>query len=235
MTMSLNNKIADAISDWAKQVFALIDMLQPQFAQIIQPQFDGGSVLDISPSARRKLKTIAAQHLVGSSVDGLGMIFSKDYVADRSSLLEWWVQDRDKIRQQEFMTDPESPLFYDYEQLEWFQGGFSERSRTIAGPYIDHLGVNKYVTTWTTPLILSGKTIGVVGVDLLVETVEKALLPYFLQAKSGKAALVNTSSQVIVSTFGNYPSGTLLETQPDGHILLPITIGELKLQLLVLA
>src|SRR5699024_6742087 len=177
------------------------------FANIIEGDVEASPNFNVSPQNRARLYEAARQYFTTNPrADGMGLIFQRDLVAPSSPALEWWIREGDTFRWQKFDNDPSSPLFYDYEQLEWFRGGFGAQARTIAGPYIDYLGVDEYITTWTIPLIVGLETVGVVGMDLKVDTLEKCLIPILRKAPNSRAALVNEGGRVIVSTIGPYGS-----------------------------
>lgn len=233
MELKRNAEVVQQCSRWIERVFTSIAEVRTQFVEIIEPYVQQAQPIEIPAAARKQLFQAATHHLEQYASDGVGLIFQRKLMSAASPALEWWIRDGDEILRQEFVNDPGSPMFYDYEQLEWFRGGFGAEARTIAGPYIDYLGVNDYITTWTIPLTVHGRTVGVVGLDMKVNTVEKFLIPILLKAAQRRAAVVNESSQVIVSTIGPLASGTLVETVPEGYALLPLDVEDLELQLLV--
>ncbi|OAV51028.1 hypothetical protein A6F49_02650 [Enteractinococcus helveticum] len=214
-------------------VFESISAVGTKFAEIVQPHVDETQSINIASATRKDLFLAAANYLEQHPADGVGLIFQRELMAASSPELEWWIRDGEKFTRQEFVNDPDSPLFYDYEQLEWFRGGFGAEARTVAGPYIDYLGVNDYVTTWTIPFVIHDRTVGVVGIDIKISTLEKVLIPKLLKAVDRRAALVNENKQIIVSTIGPLPSGTLVETVPEGYVVLPLEVDKLDLALLV--
>lgn len=233
MELKRNAEVVQQCSRWIEGVFASIVEVRTQFVEIIEPYVQRAQQIEIPAAARKRLFQAATHHLERYASDGVGLIFQRDLMAAASPALEWWIREGDEVLRQEFDNDPGSPRFYDYEQLEWFRGGFGAEARTIAGPYIDYLGVNDYITTWTIPLVVHGRTVGVVGLDLKVNTVEKYLIPTLLKATQRRAAVVNETSQVFVSTIGPLAAGTLVEAVPEGYALLPLDVADLELKLLV--
>lgn len=233
MELARNAEVLQQCSDWVEMVFQSVAEVGAKFAEIVATHVDDTQAINIASATRKDLFLAAVNHLEQYPADGVGLIFQRELMAASSPELEWWIRENDKITRQEFVNDPDSPLFYDYEQLEWFRGGFGAEARTVAGPYIDYLGVNDYVTTWTMPFVIHHKTVGVVGIDLKISTVEKILIPKLIKAVDRRAALVNENKQIIVSTIGPLPSGTLVETVPEGYVVLPLQVENLALTLLV--
>lgn len=227
-------EITPRLSAWIENIFDGVTQVRTKFVAIVEQHVEKSPKFYVSPSERKKLFEIGSKHLTAQpAIDGVGLIFQRELVDPSSPALEWWIRDGEEYRWQEFDNDPSSPRFYDYEQLEWFRGGFGAEARTIAGPYIDYLGVDDYITTWTIPLVVDHQTIGVVGADLRVDTLEKCLIPILRQAPNGRAALVNDGGRVIVSTIGPYGSGALVQSVPTDYILIPLNVADMDLQLLV--
>jgi hypothetical protein len=63
------------------------------------------------------------------------------------------------------------------------------------------------------PAVSDGAMIGVVGADLYVNDIERALLPA-VRAAGRSAALVNASGRVVVASDSSRPTGSLLRI-PD--------------------
>ncbi|WP_022870344.1 cache domain-containing protein [Yaniella halotolerans] len=226
-------EITQRLSDWTENIFDGVTQVRTKFVNVVEQHVEKSPKFYVSSAERKMLHEVAAEHLAARpATDGVGLIFQRELVHASSPALEWWIRFGDHCRWQEFDNDPSSPRFYDYEQLEWFRGGFGAEARTIAGPYIDYLGVDEYITTWVIPLVVNHKTVGVVGADLKVDTLEKCLIPILQKAPNGRAALVNEGGRVIVSTIGPYGSGALLETAPPGYTLQPLCVADMDLQLL---
>ena len=222
------------LSDWIENIFDDVTQVRSKFVDVVEQYVEKSPKFYVSSVERKRLSEIATQYLTNQpATDGVGLIFQRELVDPSSPALEWWIRDGEQFHRQEFDNDPSSPRFYDYEQLEWFRGGFGAEARTIAGPYIDYLGVDEYITTWTIPLIVGLETVGVVGMDLKVDTLEKCLIPILRKAPNSRAALVNEGGRVIVSTIGPYGSGALIETAPAGYALKPLNVADMNLQLLV--
>lgn len=227
-------ELAQELSGWILEVFAAVDSFGKQCTDILEPALQASPPFAVSSLAREQLRSIATTQLVADDgPDGAGVIFQRDLMLPSSPALEWWVRFGDDVERQEFVNDPSSPLFYDFEQLEWFRGGFGSESRTIAGPYIDYLGVNDYISTWTIPLVLDNKTVGVVGFDLKIATLEQLLIPKLLSVPNGRAALINETGQVIVGTIGQFSSGALVEAPPKGYVCHRVPVDSLELKLMV--
>ena len=109
--------------------------------------------------------------------------------------------------------DPTSESFRDYTTLEWWRVPTTTGARHVTGPYVDYLCTDDYTLTLTIPARHGGRVIGVVGADLYVNDVERALLAHIRGLDA--ATIVNASGRVIVSTDPHRPTGSLLRATGD--------------------
>ena len=234
MEPSRSAEVVQQLSGWIESLFVTLQDIGTDFSTVLEDSLDSTTPIVIDGVIRRRLHEVAARYLTNVDYpDGTGFIFQRELVPENATALEWWArEDRQAVRK-DFINDPSSPLFYNYEQLEWFRGGFGAQARTIAGPYIDHFGVRDYITTWAIPLIVHERTVGVVAADLKLATLEHILLPMLLRAPNGRAALVNQTGQVIISTIAHVPSGTIVGSLTEGFDLLSLTVTNMNLSVLV--
>lgn len=79
-------------------------------------------------------------------------------------------------------------------------------SRHVAGPYVDVHGTDGYMLTFTVPMEVDGRFLGVAGADVLVTRFESVVL-----GRLGRhAVLANEEGRVVVSTSSRWITGCLL-------------------------
>lgn len=103
----------------------------------------------------------------------------------------------------------------DFTSLEWYRVPESTRRAHVTGPYVDYLCICDYILTVTMPVQAGGTMIGVVGADIYVRRLEKAVLPAMLALRRD-AALLNEAGRVVVSTDLALPVGGILAPEGDG-------------------
>lgn len=234
MESSRSADLVHQLSRWIESLFETLQTIGNDFTRILEDTLDPTTPIMIDDSTRQMLHHVASRYLTDVDYpDGTGFIFQRTLVPENSTALEWWAREEGRATRKDFVNDPSSPLFYDYEQLEWFRGGFGAEARTIAGPYIDHFGIRDYITTWAIPLMVHKKTVGVVAADLKLATLEQLLLPSLLRARNGRAALVNQTGQVIISSIAHLPSGAIIDSPPEDFELLPLTVKNMELKVLI--
>ena len=114
--------------------------------------------------------------------------------------------------------------FRDYTNLEWWRAPSSTLAQHITGPYVDYLCTDDYTLTLTAPVLFTSRMVGVVGADLYVNDIERALLPR-VASIDGSATIVNASGRVVVSNDTARPTGSLLRLDtlsgtPGGPVVL---------------
>jgi hypothetical protein len=128
-------------------------------------------------------------------VVGAGFVAAPDVLADHDLYMAWWQGD-DRALLGAPETDPITAEPADYTRRPWFRVPAETRAAHFTGPYVDFVCTGDYVITTTTPVIASDRMVGVVGVDILVESLEASLLPVLRRAG---ASLVNEHGRAVVS------------------------------------
>ena len=128
---------------------------------------------------------------------------------DQPRWIEWWRWEHDRPEQTEFQLDPESLDYYDYTRADWFLIPHRADHRSIVGPYVDFWGVNHYILTLTTPVLVGRRFVGVAGADLRVDEVERRLYRA-LRGMDGDLVLVNEANRVVGSKSARWLAGSVL-------------------------
>ncbi len=154
----------------------------------------------------------------GALVIGAGFVAAPRFLADTDWHLAWWLGHSNTfglgsadpgIRRLLAEEDPTAENFRDYTTLEWWRVPAATLNPHITGPYVDYLCTDDYTLTLTVPVTRGGELVGVVGADLYVNEIERALLPW-VRRVDGTATLVNESGRVVVSTDPHRATGTIL-------------------------
>jgi len=141
-------------------------------------------------------------------VYGAGFIAAMDLLADAPSHLAWWQgNDRRKL----VFPAQSVKQAIDYRELEWFRVPSTTGAAHVAGPYVDYLCSDEYTMTAAAPVVVDGTFVGVAGLDVLVDTVERRLTPS-LRALGRPILLVNGVGRVLVSTDPRFASGDVVRS-----------------------
>lgn len=172
----------------------------------------------------------------GALIIGAGFVAQPGFIPDAPWHLAWWLGHantfgvtgpaRPELRRLVAVEDEHSESFRDYTTLEWWRVPSTTHARHITGPYVDYLCTDDYTLTLTMPAFSGGAMIGVVGADLYVNDIERALLPA-VRAAGRSAALVNASGRVVVASDSSRPTGSLIRpaTWANHDRLVPCETG----------
>ncbi|MBP1327383.1 hypothetical protein JOF28_002615 [Leucobacter exalbidus] len=223
--------VRERLETWFAERLLAIDALAVEM--LAKMHLDDNGILDLSESARRRLKTVAAQFLLNNEhIDGCGLIFAHSALGTENGHLEWWVREDDaRFARYSFGVVPGADRYYDYEQHEWFVRSFEQGESALVGPYIDYLGVESYVLTLTVPAVVNGNRLGAVGNDIQLEDLERALLP-LLQQREQELVLLSHHGNVLFGTSAQFLPGDYVPDSLPGYAREALSPQAMGLQLL---
>lgn len=128
---------------------------------------------------------------------------ASDLVVHEGNPLAWW-QGVDRLLLGASMFGPGQAAI-DLVRLEWYRIPEATGLRHVAGPFVDYLCSNEITITSSMPVELDGRFGGVICADVLVASLEEALLPRI--SEIADATLVNTSGRVVVSSDSDFETG----------------------------
>jgi hypothetical protein len=164
--------------------------------------------------------------------DGAGFIFDPHRIAIPEQLIQWQVRSQeDGFEPYGFVYDTDSTEYYDFMRLPWFETPRRTGEPTMAGPYLDYLGVDDYVLTATVPIVAGGVFVGVSGVDIQVSLLERIMLSR-CRGLRVPVALVTPEDRIVCSNSAHYLPGDRLPQEPEaGHrMVLPTRVPTLAVQ-----
>ncbi|MDJ0335586.1 cache domain-containing protein [Salinibacterium sp. G-O1] len=207
---------ATAMSDVFDSVFALIDDWRAAVGHALVERNGVVTAAEIDHITGQLVVPRLSHHK--ALIIGGGFVAARGFLADTDWHLAWWLGSGNTFRAEpdnpiprrlQAEEDPTSDTFRDYTALEWWRVPAATMARHITGPYVDYLCTDEYTLTLTMPVSFRGAMVGVVGADLFVSDVERALLPA-LRSIGAPATLINASRRIVVSTDPHRPTGTIL-------------------------
>ena len=141
---------------------------------------------------------------------GAGFIADGEVVRGRGVHFAWWLGPLDDNPVLGSTTEPTrldlstrgyTEYLRDFRALEWYRIPATTRHAHVTGPYVDHLCTCDYILTLTMPVHHRDeeRMVGVIGADVAVRRLERALLGAFLEVDE-PLALVNEHGRVVLST-----------------------------------
>lgn len=162
-----------------------------------------------SPATSAQINALVEPYARGLLADGLllgtGFVAGRDALSDTAWHLAWWQgQSQQLLGESGSVTG--DPL--DYTKREWFRRPLETGERHVTGPYVDYVCSDEYVVTCTQPVLVDGRMLGVVGSDILAETLERLLLKNLTAAG---VILVNRHGRAVISADHTIAAGELVD------------------------
>lgn len=228
-TTTAATKAAQEIAAWTSTLGLDVDKFASQTATLWTNR---QSPFSVTPRDVAQLENMTKEFLeTHSFVVGAGVIFSANAIENRDGVLEWWIRRGQGIEKLEFDLTPGGERFYDYQNMPFFTSASRTGERSMWGPYVDYLGLDEYILTYSAPFQVGGKFAGVAGCDIRIRKLEEIFMPA-LRAIPGDAALLNGSNRVVVGNSGAYLVGERIRHIPSNKQLIPIEVPHLELSLL---
>lgn len=192
--------VVERVTALFDEIFAGIDRMRVRIEErFAAGPVDAAAVVEVVERDARDL--LDRGHALGA-----GYVAALDALTDRPLYLAWWQGD-----DQQLLGESEAPASgapFDYTRREWFRVPEETGRRHLTGPYVDFVCTDEYVVTCTMPVVAGGRMVGVVGADVLVETLEDLLLAPLSEVG---ATLVGEHGRTIVSADHRLAPGTLLD------------------------
>ena len=225
---------ANALTSWTNGVSTEIEKLSRNVASLLERNLVGKSKVD--KAALAGLDKLSLEFLAKNSFAvGAGTFFAHESVEEGGRALEWWSRKSSgAVGRLDFDLTPGSNRFYDYEKLPYFSTAASTGEQTLWGPYIDYLGFEEYILTFTAPFSVHGTFTGVTGCDIRLKDLEPLIMPH-LRGIPGDAALVNASNRVILGNSGKYLVGERIKSGSAQQQRMALDVPHLGLSLIYTA
>lgn len=181
-------------------VFAPLEEWLPRLRQQLS------AALAVGPVTGHQLAGLveADAHAILDAADrplyGAGYCAS-DRVVSEGNPLAWWQGDDRTLLASSTFGPGQAAI--DLVRLEWYRIPQATAERHIAGPFVDYLCSNEITVTSSLPVTVHDEFVGVVCADVLVASLETALLP----GLGPGVALVNASGRVVISNDPDYETG----------------------------
>lgn len=215
-------EVADAVADVFRDVFDQLAAWREPIESLVASGSDIRAVI---------LDTAVADLVIPRLEEpdpmlvGAGFIADGEVVRGRGVHFAWWLgplEDNpvlgstDGPTRLDLSTRGYTEYLRDFRALEWYRIPATTRQTHVTGPYVDHLCTCDYILTLTMPVHDAGgeRMVGVIGADIAVRTLERALLGAFLDIDE-PLALVNDQGRVVLSTEPALQVGQLASAGAD--------------------
>lgn len=214
----------EAVAEMVDNVFRQVNSVRDQLAACFRAFGDDGvtrrDVASLQARLRRLL--IEGQGLLR----GAGVVLAPAQLMDAARWIDWWViDDAGSVQATVFDFDERSLDYYDYTHAEWYLAPRAGVVRSLVGPYVDFNGLNDYIVTATTPVLVDDAFVGIAGADLSVDKIERRLVSarraLSRDRLRGELVIVNASDRIVASTSARHIAGSLFTEKDPARTEIP--------------
>jgi len=197
------------------RVFSRIDNIAQATLQIWQRLATTPSARDIVAGIRPLIDQTL--HDADGQLQGGGIILEPGTLQDKAMYAEWrCLNQAGRITQLALSFNRKSESYYDYRNMPWFTRPQQTGRSSVIGPYIDLYGQDMNILTFSSPLHLDGRFIGIAGIDIISSRFEAILITHLLQLPH-EALIISEEDRVIATNSADYLAGEILRQGSHHH------------------
>lgn len=183
-------------------VFAPLEAWLPELVDLLRARLADGPLTGAQLAALIEPGAAGVLDTADRPVYGAGFCAS-DAVVSEGNPLAWWQGSERSLLASSTFGPGQAAI--ELVRLEWYRVPEATGERHVAGPFVDYLCSNEITITSSMPVVVDGAFWGVACADVLVSSLEQALLPELSSIPN--AALVNAGGRVVLSNDPDYETG----------------------------
>ncbi|MET4163372.1 hypothetical protein ABIE61_003236 [Marinobacterium sp. MBR-111] len=199
----------DGIARAVSEVFERLEQIEQAVQQIFHRSTATGEGLMAKDF--RVLRPLLDHHLnlTRTTLQGTGVVLEPGLLTDTEMHVEWrQISTNGHIVPLNLNFNRSSDYYYNYLDMAWFSQPRKQGRRMIAGPYVDLYGQDMYLLTFSLPIHIDGRFVGIAGADVALSRFESVLMRSLLHI-GNDAMLVSEQGRVIAANNANYSAGEL--------------------------
>lgn len=145
----------------------------------------------------------------GACLQGCGVVLQPQALQDQEMYLEWrqlGAGGRTVPLSLNFNRRCEN--FYDYRDMPWFATPRDSGRSSVVGPYVDLYGQDMYILTFSTPIQIDGRFIGIAGADIALNRFERVITANLMRL-SHEALILSGEGRVVATNTANFTAGEI--------------------------
>lgn len=157
------------------------------------------------------LKPQIDAHLLAerTSVHGTGVVIEPGELADQEMYLEWWRMGASgKVIPMTLNFNRRSESYYNYQSMPWFSRPKETGRNIVVGPYVDLYGADMYILTFSMPIYVNDRFVGIAGADIALHRFERVLLSSLMKMEH-EALIVTEEGRVVAANTANWTVGEM--------------------------
>jgi DNA-binding FadR family transcriptional regulator len=162
--------------------------------------------------SRASIAVLQCLGAVPAPVKGVGVLAEVGVVPGHRYWTEYWDDTASgPAKQTEHVMDPAREDFYDFAEREYIAHPRQYRAPWATGPFVDYGGADDYIITFSVPMFVGERFVGISAADVLVADLEQRFSPW-LATEEGTCVLLNAEQRVIVSNSVAHSAGDVVST-----------------------
>jgi hypothetical protein len=205
------DELCSALTALAEPMYQTLDEIAARVVEVAATA-PGGRLSEplLQPVTDLVVPVVDAEPVVA----GMGYVADVGAVDGQERYMLWWQRSPvGRVARLRLNFDPSSVDVYDYLEMEWFRLARAGRRRVVYGPYVDYSGSELYIVTMTVPVVVAGKFVGVAGVDLVVNELERRMVS-LIHAARLEVLLVTAERRVLAANTPRWFVGDRLPEPP---------------------
>ncbi|PRI11087.1 PDC sensor domain-containing protein [Leucobacter massiliensis] len=199
------DEAVELVDEFFDGVFAPLDAWLPALIDALRShtrdgRLTGSQLADLVRGDAHRILDAADRPVYGA-----GYCASELVVSEGNPLAWWQGPDRSLLASSTFGPGQAA---IDLVRLEWYRVPQTTGERHVAGPFVDYLCSNEITITSSVPVIHEDRFLGVICADVLVASLENALLPSL--SRGTAVTLINANGRVVISSDPDVETGDRL-------------------------
>ena len=213
------DELARTIAVRYDRLLASLRVLGVNCTAMLEPLFGRGVIGPLDHGDLVRMRDLSYMVLdAHPEVYGSGVVFDVDRLAAVDQTIQWYVRGPNGYEPYGFVYDERSSEFYDYMRLPWYSVPKTENRPMLAGPYLDFLGVDEYIITVASPVLIGGRFGGTAAADLEVRHVERRFLE-LVRGIDAEVAMTNLEGRIICSNSSRALPGDRADEREASRII----------------
>lgn len=170
-------------------------------------------------SLRPLIETCLTQS--GACLQGCGVVLQPGVLQDREMYLEWrQLGSGGRAVPLSLNFNRRCENFYDYRDMPWFASPRDNGRSSVVGPYVDLYGQDMYILTFSSPILVDGRFIGVAAADIALNRFERVVTAKLMHLDN-EALILSREGRVVAANTANFIAGEMASVgfATDAHCL----------------
>lgn len=201
------NACAQRIDVSISNIFARIDTL----AEAVESIWRDANGAPLSSSDLARLRPLIEGGLTqpGACVEGFGVVLQPGVLQDKEMYLEWrQLGPGGRTVPLCLNFNRRCENFYDYCAMPWFAIPRDSGRSSVVGPYVDLYGQDMYILTFSRPLQVDGRFLGVAAADIALNRFERVVTAKLMRLEH-EALILSSEGRVVAANTANFIAGEI--------------------------